>query len=206
MGGWAGTKILCAAETIDDFPESLRSESWVETPKAKDWFKEATERLEAPRSGENWHGLFDSYVGILEDGEFSDDCDQAERSKLWFWSCASVLKPRAEAVLQELREPLGCKTWMLRNMTEKSYVRMQLIRDTERCVHRSRTYVVHVDGAPGISLDRLLVRRICWSGRDEQGAELKGEWAGHCFDVVESRLMEGEQEGWTDVTSQIIRR
>lgn len=204
MGGWAGTKILCAAETIDDFHESLQSEACVGTAGAKDWFKLATDHFQAPRSGENWHELFDPYVEALEEGELSDDWDQAERSKLWFWSCASVLKPRAEAVLHELREPLRCKTWMLRNLTEKSYVRLQLIRDTKRCVHRSHTYVVHVDGAPQISLDKLLVRRICWSGRDEQREGLKGGWAGHRFDVVESRLMEPEHEGWMDVTGRIL--
>lgn len=205
-GCWAKTPILCAAETVDDFPDALIDIDRTTDEGPRTWFQRVTNDFQELRRAEKLHECFEFLCEALREGNLEGDCELPGQN--WHWRCPSILKSKVEAVLQELREPRACKSWVLRNLTEKTFVRLQLVRDTEKYGYESRTFVVHVDGDdPGMSLDQLLLKKICWSGRHEDGNGPKGEWAGHCFDVVESGSWSFGRDHWLDVTdgSQVTK-
>ena len=78
---------------------------------------------------------------------------------------------------------------------------------------------MHVKGVPWLTLDRVLLLRICWCapyGEDSEEIDgmrgdvllriERGIWAGHCFDVVPStEHAPSSGEGWSDVTQSTVK-
>jgi hypothetical protein len=99
--------------------------------------------------------------------------------------------------------------WILRNLSTREYVRCR----PQAYLGGTRGYVDHPDGK-WLCIDDVLLMRICWTTstawdpKDDIIVSRRGQWAGHCFDIVALdreeafRLVNGK---WKDVTKDVIQ-
>ena len=121
----------------------------------------------------------------------------------------NILRRSLEKVLFTKRPARGTTKWVLRNHTALQSVHLKVRRR-----RNSQINDASVKGVPWLSLDKALMLRICWGGAnmygiyDEKAAVsekvARGSWAGHCFDVVESKEL-GANRGLQDVTAEIVQ-
>ena len=116
--------------------------------------------------------------------------------------------------------------WVLRNLTSKEFVRCRpgdLYKVSHKPFHRYgmspmplkiiRGYVDHPGTCSRISLDAVLMLRICWTRLSpwEEARGLgfyRGVWAGHCFDIVpfEEAATVPLVDGWKDSTDEVVKQ
>jgi hypothetical protein len=94
--------------------------------------------------------------------------------------------------------------WVLRNLTTREYVRC---RPGEGPMEK-RGFVDCEDGRVKVRVDDVLLLRICWTKvgdwDDQEGLGIyRGQWAGHCFDIVMWERLDGV-EGWRDCTGEVL--
>lgn len=96
--------------------------------------------------------------------------------------------------------------WVLRNLTTREYVRC---RPGEGPLER-RGFVDCKDGTVKVRVDDVLLLRICWTKVEawddmEELGIFRGEWAGHCFDIVPWERLDGDK-GWRDCTDEVLEQ
>ena len=94
--------------------------------------------------------------------------------------------------------------WMLRNHTTKEYVYAHVL--TSRDGTGGGLDRPDAKDVWGYTLGTLVVMNTCWSDSENTamfGLDVRGRWAGHCFDIVEeARLLQDMKAGevWVDVS------
>lgn len=199
VGCWAGTPLVCAAETMEDFPSAELGRVGEEG--ARKWLARAADEFLELRDVPERLAYYQCL--LLEDAEGWDRADDEEKEEIemMFGLLPKVLKPKIEAILSDVQPPRKDGLWMLRNLTEGKFVRLRMFQGTEWPNYLDLEWLENVDIEKETSLDAMLLRKICWSGSHEDGAGPKGEWAGHCFDIIEGETF--EEEGWEDVTDSV---
>jgi len=93
---------------------------------------------------------------------------------------------------------------MLRNHTTKEYVYAHVL--TSRDGTGGGLDRPDAKDVWGYTLGTLVVMNTCWSDSENTamfGLDVRGRWAGHCFDIVEeARLLQDMKAGevWVDVS------
>ncbi|KAH8689163.1 hypothetical protein BGW36DRAFT_442400 [Talaromyces proteolyticus] len=100
------------------------------------------------------------------------------------------------------------KTWVLRNLTEKEYLRCKPPRNS---LKNSSAYVD--EEALRISIDDILLLKIIWTRFPpfgyRKGLILHHPWAAHAFDIIDLDPREKDEldrdQSWKDITNDIIK-
>ncbi|MCJ1458681.1 hypothetical protein MMC28_009055 [Mycoblastus sanguinarius] len=205
---WAGAEIACTGTRLTDFPEPFAN---------LDLAKSLVDESEVGRvcsTGER--SARDVYLAALKHFDIpSEDPENDWRLALDVLHTAqnNIPKPRLCKMSDELlsmtsRMPFSSliAPWILRNLTTKEYV---------RCCPRSesgkRQGYVDDPEVNRLRIDDILVMRIFWTTRRprprmKHNEIYRGQWAGHCFDIVELReenLATGDE--WKDVTKSVVQ-
>jgi hypothetical protein len=105
------------------------------------------------------------------------------------------------------RIPNGC---VLRNLTTCDYVRCR----PGKTIPIKHGYVSHPN-IGSLNIADVVLMRTIWAGRTnwtivgtETDTYVRGEWAGHCFDIVplEGDVAEEMEKGWRDCTDEIVEQ
>lgn len=124
----------------------------------------------------------------------------------WGWNDIDLpidLVEKMVRALPRLWKIPGDGEWVLRNFTCREIVLLQVMTKDDVGIYHLPPFPYHrvtVKGEPWLNLDRILLKRICWSGRNVA----KGNWAEHSFDVVSMARYDFENGGgWNDSTKRI---
>ncbi|KAH6880637.1 hypothetical protein B0T10DRAFT_411533 [Thelonectria olida] len=211
---WAGTPIICTGTHLHVLPQLMY-----------DMFPEAkpgpqpqglTPRQKKRRRAE-WEQASDwNYFVTSRYNKSPLPYDEGYREEFWkVISSAGIpenLHKLIAACFPTLEVEHGSK-WYLRNLTQKEYIRMELITTADGEV------TVALEGKPWLTLDILLMWLISWNQKrdgttftweelNERGRVgddfmlmRAGIWAAHALDVVDEEM----GEGWFDRTDTIDR-
>jgi hypothetical protein len=108
------------------------------------------------------------------------------------------LRPRSDREFLPRNEP-----WILRNLTNKQFVRSEAIALKPEFIHGPDINV--------IGFGEVLLLRICWSSAPAVGMEdptniCRGVWAGHRFDITtlaRHQKETGDEDDWVDVSDEV---
>ncbi|KAJ7727368.1 hypothetical protein B0H16DRAFT_1697735 [Mycena metata] len=202
---WAGDRIICVGNFLrdDDLPERwLTPAELVAFEKSSDPFNGVSRFtpkalwrcscIESPRC------LFDIrheiYKHIMKPGEVD----------------TFVGKRRVPfEPLYELRNHDAYKRHpgsigILRNHSQRQYVRQSALRDLQDVYAGSQVRMAHAN------LGELIIIRICFSSDPSvsinwEGDLHRGVWAGNRLDIIDERSEWFPDETWTDVTEEVLR-
>ncbi|KAL9123906.1 MAG: hypothetical protein Q9217_006707 [Psora testacea] len=180
-----------------------------------------------PPAGEMWRAVFAkgtvaavAVAGKNEDDDQKNDNDddvkkenQNQQGRLVRSgiprSVVEVLAQSLDAVTSLGTSIQDSRSWVLRNLTMREYVRL-LAPQAVGCA----SHVDHPDALAWLRLDDVLLMRVLWSpgngqvrGKSSQkpGENLYcGSWAGHAFDVV--ALPQDFGDEWEDVTCDVVEQ
>ncbi|KAH9823737.1 hypothetical protein Tdes44962_MAKER04481 [Teratosphaeria destructans] len=206
---WADTPLICTGTWLEDLPETI----YTAYPNVR---AREQEYLKKSRRSRAWYGPCPSrgwnYRHIRGGDDTRPSCQET-----WLAAYEAVASETVpESYRPRLQETLAAasagpafwtqRDWILRNKTTKQFFRVEVDQP-----QNGQEPCVHVRSAPWLSLDRALLLRVCWGVADwesrcsrtqERNLKLaRGEWAGHCFDVVEDLSFDVGQ--WRDVTKEI---
>jgi len=205
-GTWARTPIVCTGTYLEDLPQAVFDILPEVEARFKEWNPNASRyRNMSPARRWNWTAVRDfTQVPPPEDDE-----QYKVRQTFEKLVQASNIPSTLHAPMRDALDKLHPDLWpnhtllFLRNHTTRHFVRMRLTSDPQ---HKAV-----VEGSDRLTLDALLIRRICWSLPNDMRphpvltpeASLKrGEWAGHAFDLVDEPSFE-EREKWEDITATV---
>lgn len=209
---FANTPLLCTGTHLTELPSAVHELYPEQLAKQREWdrrpqgYGRAVSRGMCPARVWNWAAV--SKYDRLEGDSASiwlSAFDALEIEDVHLF-CSYSLRRSLETLLrpQAFDDKSG---WILRNMTAREYVRLELVASEQD--HNARA---NVEGASSLSLDKALVLRICWGGAWGWGDENKrerdlcsGKWAGHYFDVVRKDAGALVGAGWQEVTEEIVK-
>lgn len=205
---WAQKPLLCSGTWLTDLPPAIY-EQFPDEQVYERQYRNRNGRWYGPCPARKWNW---AGVGGYADVE-GKDCRKTWLAALNALSWSKEVVPTVMDTLRSSLEAVlyrdSCvaqRNWVLRNVTDHQYVRLKL--DRPRLGEATH---VHVRGAPRLSLDQALILRACWGAADgyprqqdeKNDTLLRGEWAGHRFEVVEDSV--AIEAGWKDVTAEIIK-
>ncbi|CAJ2502407.1 Uu.00g098010.m01.CDS01 [Anthostomella pinea] len=207
---FANTPFLCSGTWLTELPPALYELFPRETSVEK-VYRLRTRRWFGPCPARRWNwGAVSSYGAVQADDPRSVWMTAFEALAVDNLDvfCQYGLRRSLEALFEpaDIRQE---KDWVLRDLTAKESVRLELAGSAG-----SQGVKVHVEKVPSLSLDNALMLRICrggaagpgWSGESQKYRDLvSGKWAGHCFDVVQRDDESLESAGYEDVTEQIAK-
>lgn len=210
---WSKTPIICTGTYLDDLPDKIHEiEPSLKRP-ADSWqaqfhgygFPGRTGM--APARQWNWKMISESQDTSVDDPDaWISDFDAVAYNKKNDIPLANkkILRQSLGHALS-VSKPKPASHWLLRNHDTQEYVCLRGTRNPAMELH------LHVKGVSWLSLDKALILRICWSMIQScylplQEKILRGQWAGHRFDVVCADTSNRElcAEEWKDVTAEIV--
>ncbi|KAF2770267.1 hypothetical protein EJ03DRAFT_78072 [Teratosphaeria nubilosa] len=207
MSSWADTPLICTGTWLQDLPKTIYT-AYPDVWEREQEYLRRTRVWYGPCPAREWN-----YKHIRLEKDSRQSCK--EKWLAAYDAVASKVLPKLN--LSTLHVTLAAastgpafwtrRNWILRNKTTKQFFRIKV--DQPRHFQGPS---IHVGSAPWLSLDRVLLLRVSWGVADwdpsrsrPQETNLKltrGEWAGHCFNVVEDMSFDVGQ--WRDVTEDIV--
>lgn len=204
---WADTEIACTGTYLTDLPPSFEKDGLAHSStgvSTETWWGDqmglarrinwaAVGNFEKP--GENLEDAWrDAFIGNTNVAPDIPKARLARMSRELF------------SVSSQIRHSDIDGAWALRNLTTREYVRC---RPGQGPAGR-RGLVDHPE-ARWLRLDDVLLMRICWTSLGHGGDDseklgiYRGQWAGHCFDIVAldaDELVVNEE--WRDITGRVV--
>ncbi|KAK5732636.1 hypothetical protein LTR17_010317 [Elasticomyces elasticus] len=214
---WAGKPLVCTGTWLEDLPPAIyelypneltseeryrdcmksmrpgmgmRSLGWYGPCPARKWNWSTFEKYEDVGGKDCCRKWKDALNTIIHDAKLPSSVS----SSLW-----SSLGGAMVGYLPSQQD-----RWILRNLTTLEYVRLDVAWSED-----SVSFQAFAASANWLSLDQALTLRICWGTSQSYRADkettarlLRGQWAGHCFEVVNWREELGLE--WKDVTAQLV--
>lgn len=192
-GLWAGVPLIAPSNRIQDLPQAIY-----------DVFPEVKERHRQWMAGEvGRYGKCPARSWISD--LFRKGVEVVDRRRHWLEAGQKLPQPfksNFEKSLCMTPAKVG-EQWMLRNLTTSEYARLE-VTDGDSVKAQAA-----VAGSKMLSLDEVLFCKICWSKDHssshqlhENASFMRGEWAGHSFDVIRGAHI----EGWRDVTDTMLHQ
>lgn len=206
---WASTPLICTGTWLEDLPVHMPKLLPEFQQHQEDWDEERSTFVAArghyrnrmcPARRWNWSAVT-SYLDVGEE-------DVVAMWRKAFRMVSSGLDTSNEPMERDLERALAQPTeregaWLLRNLTSHEVVQLKVSQAG------AGGTVAYVSGVSGLSLDTALLMRTCWSLDDDEFLHRiawRGVWAGHCFEVIPDDGDRAHEDGWQNVTTDIVQQ
>lgn len=214
---WLNTRLVILNRSVWTIPPRLRENGLSDSVTKESRFqKECDEREEKglpfPKMGSGRRFLY-----ACEDFGQVENVEKVQKE--WMESFDRVVS--GSGIRTEYKEglrkaleygylfPQEDKSWLLRNLTMREFVRSETLDATWPNQRRKHARDWSVEG---ITFSDLVITRTYWCGTmDEESTQVKGVWAGHRFDIVvqevhdeEVEMEKGKGKEWMDISKEVV--